>query len=324
MPLPFVTVDAFTSVRFRGNPAAVVLLPRSSDPENGSAELIEDGTPGGTRMQGFPLDGFLADVAKEMNLSETAFVKPRGPRDDDDDDAFDLRWFTRDGTEVDLCGHATLATAHALWSTGATPSTRTLRFHTRGGELTVRPLGDGLAEMDFPSAPPTLDRLDAAVTPQKVAAALTLPGDVAPRIVGSNAVGDIFAVFDEAEDVLRARPNAALVAALGGRGLVATAAGGTGEGGADVDFTSRFFGPNIGIEEDPVTGSSFCGLAPYWTAELGVEPGAELVGYQASARGGTVRVAVRRQPTRGGEGDAGTERVAIRGHAVTVVRGEVL
>lgn len=446
MPIPFVTVDAFTSVKYRGNPAAVVMLPLPLCAD----DAAKDGVVGGGK-DGFPLDDFLIDVAKEMNLSETAFVKPReGALDADGADGggdggdgafeeYDLRWFTPSGAEVDLCGHATLATAHALWSTGGVPPTRPLRFHTRSGALPVLPLGGGLAELDFPSAPPIPVSLvpgpdprgskgedaiaaAASVTPETVAAALNLPESTvgacrcypandprfarygygltrvarvvsssactfvfhflttvalavfarllkhlyprstfvfgisvemmcdeersshgagpsssAPKIVGRNAFGDTFAVFSDPRHVLRASPSMEAVAALGGRGLVATAAGGLGQGGVAVDFTSRFWGPNIGIPEDPVTGSSFCGLAPYWSEALGVAPGAELVGYQASTRGGMVRVAVRdagekmelekkSSSSQGGGGGGGerSKRVSIRGYAVTVFRGEIL
>lgn len=149
--------------------------------------------------------------------------------------------------------------------------------------------------------------------------------------MGRNAVGDTFAVFSDPQHVLDASPSLPDVAALGGRGLVATAAGGVGEGGVAVDFTSRFWGPNIGIPEDPVTGSSFCGLAPYWAEALGVAPGTELVGYQASARGGMVRVAVRvgakktaAAASGGEEEEEELNRVSIRGYAVSVFRGEIL
>lgn len=209
MPIPFVTVDAFTSVKYRGNPAAVVMLPLLL----GDDDRPKDGVDGGGK-DGFPSDDFLIDVAKEMNLSETAFVKPRagaldadganggGDGGDGGFEEYDLRWFTPSGAEVDLCGHATLATAHALWSSGAVPTTRPLRFHTRSGPLPVLPLGGGLAELDFPSAPPIPMSLipdpnprgsedeDAvaesvhsdersavpmSVTPENVAAALNLP-----------------------------------------------------------------------------------------------------------------------------------------------------
>ena len=195
MPIPFVTVDALTSVKYRGNPAAVVMLPARVEQSHGT--------------DGFPTDAFLIDVAKEMNLSETAFVKPRAdaaaaddasahPLDGDAGFAeYDLRWFTRSGTEVDLCGHATLATAHALWSTGAAALTRALRFHTRSGPLAVVPLGGGLIELDVPCAPPLMslipdpstpqgeedassdERRRVSVTAENVAAALNLPQSAA-------------------------------------------------------------------------------------------------------------------------------------------------
>ena len=189
---------------------------------------------------------------------------------------FDLRWFTPSGASGSL---------RPPPSPRRMPSGRPARpaidrfFYTRSGPLPVMPLGDGLAELDFPSAPPCSslipDEERANVTPEKVAEALQLhPSSSAgplplPSIVGRNAVGDTFAVFSDPRHVLDASPVSEAIAALGGRGLVITAAGGVGENGVAVDFTSRFFGPNIGIPEDPVTGSSFCGLAPYWAQTLG-------------------------------------------------------
>ncbi|HMC40580.1 MAG TPA: PhzF family phenazine biosynthesis isomerase, partial [Acidimicrobiales bacterium] len=241
-------VDAFTKDPFSGNPAAVTVLDR------------------------FPPDDWMAKVAREINLSETAFAVRRPDGD------FDLRWFTP-AAEVDLCGHATLASAHVLGGTA--------RFHTRGGVLTCRPGPDGTIEMDFPADPVRPADLD-----------LDLPGATV-RFTGQGQFDFLLEVADAAW--LRSfRPDiGAIAAASPARGLIVTAAG-DAEG---IDFVSRFFAPNVGIDEDPVTGSAHCTLAGYWADRTGR---AALTGYQASARGGTVRVRI--------EGD----RVVIAGWAVTV------
>ena len=315
--LPFVTVDAFTSVRFGGNPAAVVVLPREEPGKRRHAPPPEGikwefgKMPASHELSGrdgWPPDLFLQDVAREMNLSETAFVREKLDRRKtvgrgEGEELFvdyDLRWFTPSGTEVDLCGHATLASAHALWDTARVAPFAVIRFHTRSGILPVVPLGEGVAELNFPSAAPNMlllgtapeairaphkkaspsvegsddendDETDAAstddaphnpagVTPETVAAALGLSnlradvdgeptGDVIlPNVAGRNSIGDTFAIYPDPAHVLAARPNLKRIAALGGRGLVVTAAGGvaTKQGGGDVDFTARFFAPNIG------------------------------------------------------------------------------
>ena len=316
--LPFVTVDAFTSVRFGGNPAAVVVLPREEPGKRRHAPPPEGikwefgKMPASHELSGrdgWPPDLFLQDVAREMNLSETAFVREKLDRRKtvgrgEGEELFvdyDLRWFTPSGTEVDLCGHATLASAHALWDTARVAPFAVIRFHTRSGILPVVPLGEGVAELNFPSAAPNMlllgtapeavtrathkktspsvegsddendDETDAAstddaphnpagVTPETVAAALGLSnlradvdgeptGDVIlPNVAGRNSIGDTFAIYPDPAHVLAARPNLKRIAALGGRGLVVTAAGGvaTKQGGGVVDFTARFFAPNIG------------------------------------------------------------------------------
>lgn len=240
-------VDAFTDSPFTGNPAAVA--PLSS----------------------FPPDDWMQLVAREMNLSETAFVVRRP------DGGHDLRWFTP-AAEVDLCGHATLATAHVLGGHGC--------FHTRSGVLTCRPGTGGLIEMDFPSDPP-----------QKVGA----PAGFDEVPVREWAKGSIkwLAELPDAPAVRQFAPDLPAISALPGQGLIVTAPGDT----PGVDFVSRYFAPAVGVPEDPVTGSAHCTLAPYW-AERFQRP--ELVGFQASARGGTVQVRV-----------AG-DRVVLSGRAVTV------
>ncbi len=261
-PLPLYQVDAFTDRPFAGNPAAVCFLPAPRD------------------------DAWMQHVAAELNLSETAFVVPRG-------EDFDLRWFTP-AAEVALCGHATLAGAHALWESGRLPADRPARFHTRSGLLTCVRV-DGQIEMDFPATPPV-----ACPPPDGLTAAL----GVTPRWVGRTRF-DLLAEL-ESEAVLRGvKPDFARIAALGGRGLIATARAET----AGYDFVSRFFAPAVAVPEDPVTGSAHCCLAPYWAGRIGKE---SMTAYQASPRGGVVGVRV--------TGD----RVRLRGGAVTVLRGELL
>jgi PhzF family phenazine biosynthesis protein len=261
-PLPLYQVDAFTDRPFAGNPAAVCLLPAPRD------------------------NAWMQNVAAEMNLAETAFLVPRG-------EDFDLRWFTP-AAEVALCGHATLASAHALWESGRLPADRPARFHTRSGLLTCVRV-DGQIEMDFPATPPV-----ACPPPDGLAAAL----GATPRWVGRTRF-DLLAEL-ESEAALRAvKPDFARIAALGGRGLIVTARAET----AGYDFVSRFFAPAVAVPEDPVTGSAHCCLAPYWAARLGKDV---MTAYQASPRGGVVGVRM--------TGD----RVRLRGGAITVLRGELL
>jgi predicted PhzF superfamily epimerase YddE/YHI9 len=245
--LELVVVDAFTDRPFAGNPAAVAVAEAFPDPE------------------------LMQAVAREMNLSETAFVVGRPDGD------HDLRWFTP-VTEVELCGHATLAAAHVL---GGAP-----RFHTRSGLLACRPAGGGFIAMDFPADPP-------AEAPG--------PGELSGTPVRWFGRGrfDHLAELPSAAAVRGFQPDLAAIAALGSRGLIVTAAGDR----PGIDFVSRFFGPNAGVPEDPVTGSAHCTLAEFWGERLGRRG---LTGEQASPRGGVVRM--RRV------GD----RVEISGQAVTV------
>ena len=269
MPTPLYQVDAFTDTAFRGNPAAVCLLERPA-----SAEWMQH-------------------VAAEMNLSETAFLVPRG-------DDFDLRWFTP-SVEVDLCGHATLASAHILWETARLAPDVTARFHTRSGLLTATrtpapaQAGGDLITLDFPSTVP-----EPAKAPAGLAAAL----GVEPVHVARSRFDYLVEVSDEAT-VRALSPD---FRALGEidvvRGIIVTASGSNG-----TDFVSRFFAPAAGVDEDPATGSAHCCLGPYWADKLGRTT---LEAFQASKRGGTLRVEVR--------GD----RVLLSGHAVTVLRGELL
>jgi PhzF family phenazine biosynthesis protein len=218
-----------------------------------------------------------------MNLSETAFLYR-------EDDGFRLRWFTPT-VEVDLCGHATLASAHVLWTTGYLWTSEEARFHTRSGLLTARQV-DGWIELNFPATP-------AAAEP--AAPGLVEALGVTPVYVGRNQFDSMVEVASE-EEVRQAQPDYAALRSQPVRGVIVTSRSKS----AKYDFVSRFFAPGSGINEDPVTGSAHCCLAPYWAEKLGKT---EMVGYQASPRGGTVRVRL--------EGD----RVILGGQAVMVMRG---
>jgi len=260
MTIPIWQVDAFTDEPFRGNPAAVCLL---------DAAIDED------RMQA---------IALEMNLSETAFVVPR-------DDGFQLRWFTP-ACEVRLCGHATLASAHVLWSEDIADPSAPISFSTiHSGILTARRDGSRI-ELDFPARPPKR-----VAPPAGLADALGLE----PRFV-ARAARD-YLVLAEDEAVVRGLdPDFSALGRVEARGVIVTAPA------AKFDFVSRFFGPAVGINEDPVTGSAHCCLGPFWAERFGRTT---LIGYQASPRGGVVHVTV--------SGD----RVLLAGSAVTTVRGQL-
>ena len=256
-------IDAFTDQPFRGNPAAVCLLDRERDAV------------------------WMQNVGAEMNLSETAFLLPRA-------DGWSLRWFTP-SVEVDLCGHATLASAHALWEEKLMPAGETARFHTRSGVLLAKKQGEWI-ELDFPAtreqksdAPPAL---------------LESLGVKSPRYVGRNKFDYIVEVASE-EELRRLKPDHAKLRTLPVRGVIVTSLASNGGG---YDFVSRFFAPGSGVDEDPVTGSAHCCLTPYWSERLGKN---EFVAYQASNRGGTIRLRL--------DGD----RVKLGGRAVTVLRGEL-
>lgn len=254
-------VDSFTAEPFHGNPAAVCIL---SSP----AQAV-----------------WMQAVAQEMNLSETAFLHPEA-------DGYRLRWFTP-AAEVELCGHATLASAHVLWEEGHLPRGEPARFHTLSGPLTAW-LRDGWIEMDFPAEAageldPPRELIDATRTQ--------------PVYAGANRFDYILELASEAE-VRAVEPDLAALARLDVRGSIVTARA----EGHHYDFVSRYFAPAVGIDEDPVTGSAHCCLGPYWQERLGRS---ELTGYQASRRGGTVRVRV--------DGD----RVWLIGQAVTVLHGEL-
>jgi len=270
MQIPIVQVDAFTAKSFSGNPAAVCVLPAAAD------EKWAD-------------EKWMANVAMEMNLSETAFLYPNN---DPNGDGYQLRWFTPT-IEVDLCGHATLGSAHVLWTEGHLASDQPARFHTRSGLLTCQRRSDWI-EMDFPAK---LE--EPAEPPVRLAEAL----GTELKYVGKNQFDYLVEVVDE-RTLRELVPQHHLLRQLAVRGVIATA-----RGSGDFDFVSRFFAPGSGIDEDPVTGSAHCALAPFWAARLGKT---EMTGYQASPRGGIVKVRL--------EGD----RVVLIGQAVTVLRGELI
>jgi PhzF family phenazine biosynthesis protein len=262
MAQSIIQVDAFTAKPFAGNPAAVCVLDAPRD------------------------DVWMQDVAREMNLSETAFLVPAA-------DGFRLRWFTPT-VEVDLCGHATLASAHVLWETGRLAADREARFHTNSGLLTARRDGDWI-ELDFPVV-----RAQPATPPGGLLEALGAEAVA----VGRNRFDFLVEVRDAAA-VRELRPDFGRLRAVAARGIIVTSLADE----PDFDFVSRFFAPRSGVDEDPVTGSAHCCLAAYWAPRLGR---AEMVGFQASARGGVVHVRL-----------AG-DRVRLRGQAVTVLVGRLL
>lgn len=262
MAIPIVQVDAFAEQPFVGNPAAVCLLEREAHAD------------------------WMQHVAAEMNLAETAFLVPR-------DDGFGLRWFTP-AVEVDLCGHATVASAHALWERGAVARDRAIRFFTRSGVLTAR-RADTWIWLDFPAQPTA-----PAAAPDGLLEALGAD----PLAVARH--GDHYLLELASEAAVRGvRPDFARLKRVPIAGVSVTSRADAGP----YDFVSRYFAPAHGIDEDPVTGSAHCRLAPYWSARLGKD---EWLAYQASARGGVVRTRL-----------AG-DRVQLGGRACTVLRGELM
>lgn len=262
MAIPLWHIDAFTERPFAGNPAAVVYLDAPRE------------------------DRWLQAVAEEMNLAETAFLSPH-------DDGYDLRWFTP-SVEVDLCGHATLASAHFLWESGRLAASADARFFTKSGRLLARRV-DTRIVLDFPATP---------ATPAPMPAHLVESLGATPVWVG-RSIFDVVARYDDPAVVRAMRPDFACLARIPARGIIVTAPSDTD----GIDFVSRFFGPEVAVPEDPVTGSAHCALGPLWAELLGKRT---LVGFQASARGGVVRV------------DVMGERVHLGGHGVTVVRGELV
>lgn len=259
-PIPFVQIDAFTAEPLAGNPAAVCLF------------------------DGWPDDALLARIAAENNLSETAFLVPEGG-------GLRIRWFTPT-TEVALCGHATLAAAHAAQTEFGLGGPE-LVFASRSGPLTVRALGDGVYRLDFPAASCK------SVTAESVRGALAAGLGLAPDEI-HEAGEDLLVTLADAAAVRRVRPDFAVLARLPARGVIVTAPG------ESADICSRFFGPAVGVPEDPVTGSAHCALGPFWAERLGRR---RLSAEQLSARGGRLSVTV------------ADDRVFLEGPCVTVITG---
>jgi len=257
-------IDAFTDRPFRGNPAAVCLLDAPAD------------------------SAWMQQVAAEMNLAETAFLVPLGER-------FGLRWFTPT-VEVELCGHATLASAHALWQVGKVPLGAPIAFETASGVLTAEPDGDRIA-IELPARPMAI-----CETPSGLIDALGATPRAVSESVPARAHDNVVVEFFDESEVRALAPRFDRLRAFD-FGVIATARG-TGR----YDFISRYFAAPYGIDEDPVTGSAHCSLAPYWAERLGKTT---FLAWQASARGGELRVQL--------TGD----RVRLSGHAVTVLRGEL-
>jgi PhzF family phenazine biosynthesis protein len=255
-------VDAFTNTPFTGNPAAVCVLAESAE------------------------EDWMQNVASEMNLAETAFLVPHR-------DGFHLRWFTP-VTEVELCGHATLASAHVLWEEQYLKSDATIHFYTLSGVLTARRNGSWI-ELDFPADP-----IQTTVPPNGLLDTLGVTASYVGR-------GKFYHFVEVAsEELLRQiTPNFSQLKAVEMLGVIVTSQASSSE----YDFVSRFFAPRVGIDEDPVTGSAHCSLAPYWSQKLGRET---LIGYQASKRGGLVHVQIQ------------DDRVLLGGQAITVMKGLLL
>ncbi len=252
-------VDAFSDKPFKGNPAAVCILKESS-PEK-----------------------WMQDVASEMNLAETAFLVPMN-------NDYNLRWFTPN-SEVDLCGHATLASAHILWEKGYLRKGQEANFHTRSGLLTAQ-IAENWIQLNFPTT-----QEEKTDVPAELIEALKID----PIYAGKSIFDYLIEV--ESEDIVKnMAPDFTKLLKVPMRGVIVTAKA------ADYDFVSRFFAPEVGIFEDPVTGSAHCCLGPYWNKKLGKD---KLIAYQASERGGVLKVQV--------NGD----RVLISGKAVTVMEGDL-
>jgi predicted PhzF superfamily epimerase YddE/YHI9 len=267
MTIPITWVDAFSDVAFAGNPAAVCVLETPLD------------------------DAHMQSIAFELGIAETAFVTPTG-----DPAVFGLRWFTPT-VEVELCGHATLAAAHALRAGAAVDGTVPLTFHTRSGALSASFDGD-LVALDFPADP---------VRPSPLPEVLAGQWDGAVVATGRTPFFD-FVVLSSADAVRAYEPDLAAIAATGANALLLTAAGDAGADGAD--YVLRVFGPNVGIPEDQATGSAQCSAGPYWSHAMRRD-GDTLVARQLSPRGAVLYVR------------AAGERVAIAGHATTVFTGHL-
>jgi len=260
--VPIYQVDSFTDHPFGGNPAGVCFLDEPAEA------------------------AWMQSVAAEMNLAETAFLSPQA-------DGYDLRWFTP-LVEVEMCGHATLASAHVLWETGRLSRVAEARFHTLSGLLTAS-LRDGLIEMDFPATPSQ---------PAEPPAGLLEALRTEATYVGRTRF-DVLLELASEETVRALAPDFGALRTVQARGVIVTARATT----APYDIVSRFFAPPVGIDEDPVTGSAHAALCPYWARKLGKD---RLTAYQASARGGILHLRL-----------AG-ERVKIAGQAVMVLAGDLV
>ena len=264
MKQSLVQVDSFTKQPFKGNPAAVCVLESAKE------------------------DLWMQSVANEMNLSETAFLLKQ-------DRGYSLRWFTPT-TEVPLCGHATLASAHVLWTEGYASTGQAIDFQTKSGLLTAKYKDDWI-ELDFPASRsqdiPPITKLQDAL-------------GVAIKTFAYNSLGYLVEI-NSAQQVEQLKPNFALIKQLPVSNVIVTS---LAEASSDYDFVSRFFAPGLGIDEDPVTGAAHCCLAPYWRDRLHQD---EFMAYQASSRGGEIKVYYN-----------GGDRVLLQGQAVTVMRGELL
>jgi PhzF family phenazine biosynthesis protein len=259
-----IQVDAFTNQPFAGNPAAVCVL---SAPQE---------------------DTWMQNVAQEMNLSETAFLVKQ-------DDGFNLRWFTP-AVEVPLCGHATLASAHVLWSEGHLSADAAARFYTKSGLLIAKRQGEWI-ELDFP-----VNHSQIAIAPPILQQAL----GITDTSVYQNSLG--YLVELESEDLVRQiQPNFQLLKTLSVGNLIVTS---QANSDSEYDFVSRFFAPGLGVDEDPVTGAAHCCLAAFWRDRFCKD---DFLAYQASSRGGVVKINY-----------PGGDRVYLSGQAVTVMRGELL
>lgn len=261
MGIKLFQVDAFTDKPFSGNPAAVCILEKKAD------------------------EVWMQQIAGEMNLSETAFLYSLG-------DGYNLRWFTPK-IEVDLCGHATLASAHILWEEGYLDDTREAQFHTKSGLITASKNGDNI-ELNFPH-----DLEEKAAIPEGLEEGL----GVNPMYVGKNSSDYLVLLYDE-EQVRNLEPNFDLLKTIPTRGIIVTSLSDSDQ----YDFVSRFFAPAAGINEDPVTGSAHCCLGPFWGYRLNKS---ELIGIQLSKRGGVVKISLL------------DKRVILSGKAVTIFKGEL-
>lgn len=262
MGVKIIQVDAFTSRPFSGNPAAVCVMEKPAE------------------------ESWMQSVANEMNLSETAFLHP-------EKDGYRLRWFTPT-TEVDLCGHATLASAHVLFEDGHVAKGSDITFHTRSGALGARQ-SEGKIELKFPTTP-----AKEVNAPEKLLKALGI------QALWTGQTTHDFLIEVDSEETLRGvAPNFAELVKFDTRGVIVTSASQTDK----YDFLSRYFAPAFGINEDPVTGSIHCALGKYWSQKLGKT---SLNAYQASSRGGEISVTV-----------AGEQTILV-GAAVTVMRGELV